>query len=224
MNASVVTENRTGSRLASVSLAMAALSVAVAQALTMHAGAGPAGASEAAATSQLAFTAASTVTLDPAAMHVTATRNFSCLGSGPRRVTERMVTGTVTSNLVLTNVTVTQTHQIINNTQIAQPIVVLESRNPPGRPDPGSELIVFRLNEESPATANDVGKFVELYQFNLSKPLPAGPEFEAGLYFSTSVGAAGPARNEFRWSRVGAGGAYSMKCRYVSVAGQRPAT
>jgi hypothetical protein len=149
-------------------------------------------------------------------------RNFSCIGSGPRRVTERLVTGTVTSNMVLTHVTVTQTHQLINNTLIAQPVVVRESRNPPGRPDPGSDLIVFRLNEEPLATAADVGKFVEVYQFNLRKPLPAGPEFEAGLYFSTSVGVAGPAANEFRWSRVGAGGAYSMTCRYVSGAANRP--
>jgi hypothetical protein len=145
-------------------------------------------------------------------------RNFSCLGAGSQKLSERMVTGTVTPNITLTQVAVTQTTQLIDNTLVAQPVVVLLSASPVGEPDPGSNLIVFRLNERREATADDVGKLLTLYRFNLLNVLGPGPEFTAGLYFTTLKGAAGPATNEYRWESVPSvvyGGAYSMKCQYV---------
>jgi hypothetical protein len=145
-------------------------------------------------------------------------RNFSCVGSNSLRVTERQVTGTVNANVLVTNVTVTQTQQLIDNTLVAQPVVVLQSPNPPGEPDPGSDLIVFRLNELPLATATDVDRLLSIYRFNFISPRPAGPTFQSGLYFTTYKGVAGPATNEYRWSLISSlatSGAYSMDCQYV---------
>jgi hypothetical protein len=145
-------------------------------------------------------------------------RNFSCIGAGTQKITERIVTGTITPSITLSNVAVTQTTQLIDNTLVAQPVVVLLSATPVGEPDVGSDLIVFRLNERREATAADVGQLLTLYQFNVKNVLAPGPEFTAGLYFSTLKGAAGPANNEYRWETVASvtyGGAYSMKCQYV---------
>jgi hypothetical protein len=133
-------------------------------------------------------------------------------------VTERIVTGTVTPNIVVTNVTVTQTNQLIDNTLVAQPVVVLVSPNPKVEVDPVTGLFVFRLNERREATAADVDQLLTLYQFNFKPVLPPGPEFEAGLYFDTLKGAAGPAANEYRWTTVSSlaySGAYGMKCTYL---------
>ncbi len=145
-------------------------------------------------------------------------RQFSCLGSGQQRVTERLITGTIDSKLSLTNVTVTRNFQLVDNTLVEQPTVVLRVAKPPSEQDPVSGLIVFRLNERPLATAADVDKLFETYQFNFKNTLPPGPDFEAGLYFTTHIGVAGPAANEYRWSLIASlasGGAYGMKCRYV---------
>jgi hypothetical protein len=146
------------------------------------------------------------------------TKNFSCIGANEQRVTERLVTGTVDTNIAVTNVTVTQTHQLIDNTLVEQPVVVLTVANPPGTPDPGSDLIVFRLNERPVASATDVDTLFTQYQFNFHNKLAPGPSFEAGLYFSTLKGIKGPANNEYRWGTVSSlaySGAYTMKCTYT---------
>ncbi len=147
-----------------------------------------------------------------------ASRNFSCIGSNEQRVTERIVSGTVSPKIAVTNVTVTQTHQLIDNALVQKSMVVLTSPNPRGEQDSGSDLIVFRLNERPTATAADVDQLLTLYQFNFKNVLPAGPEFVAGLYFSSYKGVAGPAANEYRWSSIPSltsSGAYTMKCTYV---------
>jgi hypothetical protein len=149
---------------------------------------------------------------------VDSSRRFSCLGTNEQRVTERLVTGTVNSKIVLTNVSVTQNFQLINNILVEQPVVVLTAANPPGEQDPGSDLIVFRLNERLPATAADVDKLFVTYRFNFKNTLPPGPTFVAGLYFTTHKGTAGPAVNEYRWSLISSlasSGAYSMNCQYL---------
>ncbi len=145
-------------------------------------------------------------------------RNFSCKGSGTQLVTERIVTGTVDPSITITNVTVTQTHQLVNNTLVEQPVVVLMSAKPPGTHDPASDLIVFRLNERRTATADDLDKLLTLYQLNFHDVMPPGPTFDAGLYFSTLKGAKGAAANEVVWQTVSSlayGGAYSLDCKYT---------
>jgi hypothetical protein len=148
-----------------------------------------------------------------------AARSFSCVGSPTLQLQVRTVTGTVDAKFNLTNVSVTQTYQRVGDAIVEQPTVVLTVANPIGKLDPGATpLIVYRLNELAPVTAADVDKVISIYQFNLPTVLPPGPTFEAGLYFKSFVGTAGPLAGELRWSTVAsqaAGGAYGMKCQYT---------
>jgi hypothetical protein len=161
------------------------------------------------------------VTAAPAAA-ASATRNFTCLGTPNLQLAGRQVTGTVGTVggvVVVTNVTVSKTYELVNNTMTEKLTVDITSPNPPGELDLGaSGLMVFRLNERPPATAADVDRLLALYQLNFKAVLPPGPNFEAGLYFDTVKGRSGPAVNEYSWavvSSLAAGGAYGMKCSYV---------
>ncbi len=134
----------------------------------------------------------------------------------------RVVTGSVTKvggKVVVTNVTVSKTFEMVNNTLVPTNAVDITSANPPGEVDPiGEDLVVFRLNEQPPATAADVDRLLSLYQFNFKTVIPPGPKFTAGLYFRTVTGIAGPGTNEYRWgsvSSLASGGAYSMNCEYI---------
>jgi hypothetical protein len=146
-------------------------------------------------------------------------RSFSCVGTPTLQLQARSITGTVDAKLNLTNVTVTQTYQRVGDAIVEQPTVVLTVANPIGKLDPGATpLVVYRLNELPAATAADVDRVISIYQFNLPTELPPGPTFEAGLYFNSFKGTAGPLAGELRWSTVAsqaAGGAYGMKCQYT---------
>jgi hypothetical protein len=146
-------------------------------------------------------------------------RNFSCIGSNTQRVTERVVAGTIDANATVTNVTVTQTVQIIDNVLVEQPVVVLTSPNPVGKHELSSDLIIFQLNElPRVATAADVDRLVTVYLLNIRDVMAPGPTFEEGLYFTTYKGAKGTAANEYKWSLVSSlaySGAYTLKCTYV---------
>jgi hypothetical protein len=147
-----------------------------------------------------------------------APRGFSCQGSGGLQLNERIVTGTVTSNIVVTNVTVTKTHQFINDAIVAQPIVDLVSPNPPGAKVPLYDLIAFELNKLPPATAGDVGKIMSVYRLNFASTLPVGPTFKTGLFFDSWKAAAGPADGQFQWNlipSVAVTGSYDMDCSYI---------
>jgi hypothetical protein len=152
----------------------------------------------------------------------TAARNFSCSGTPTLQLQGRKVTGTVASvggKVVVTDVTVSKTYELIDNTITPSTAVDLVAPNPPGELDPiGEELIVFRLNEQPQATAADVDRLLSLYRFNFKAVIPPGPTFDAGLYFRTVKGTAGPAVNQYQWSGVSSqayGGAYTLNCEYV---------
>jgi hypothetical protein len=151
-----------------------------------------------------------------------AARNFSCVGTPNQQVAGRIVSGTVAKvggKPVVTNVTVSKTFELVDNTIVPTNKVDLTAPNPPGELDPiGEELVVFRLNTAPQATAADVDRLLSIYQFNFPTEIPAGPKFTAGLYFNTLKGVAGPATNEYRWSMISSlayGGAYSMNCEYI---------
>jgi hypothetical protein len=151
-----------------------------------------------------------------------ATRNFSCVGTPNQQVAGRIVTGSVAKvggKIMVTNVTVYKTFELVDNTIVPTNKVDLTSPNPPGELDPiGEDLVVFRLNAEPQATAADVDRLLSIYQFNFKTEIPPGPKFTAGLYFNTLKGVAGPATNEYRWSVISSlaySGAYTMNCEYI---------
>jgi hypothetical protein len=147
-----------------------------------------------------------------------ATRNFTCVGTPNIQLTWRNVSGTIDAGFNLTNVTVTQIYQKVNEALVEQPTVVLTAPNPTGKEDLSSPLFVYRLNEVPPATAADVDRLLTIYSFNFPNVLPAGPTFKAGLYFNTQKGVAGPLANEYKWSYISSlaySGAYDMNCQYT---------
>jgi hypothetical protein len=156
------------------------------------------------------------------ASNSTAARNFSCVGTPNLQLAGRKVTGTVASvggKVVVTDVTVSKTYELIDNTIVPSTAVDLVAPNPPGELDPvGEELVVFRLNEQPQATAADVDRLLSLYQLNFKRVVPPGPSFTAGLFYRSVKGSAGPATNEYRWSSVSSlaySGAYTLNCEYV---------
>jgi hypothetical protein len=147
-----------------------------------------------------------------------AARNFNCVGKPNLQLQWRNVSGTIDGAFNLTNVSVTQVWQKVGDALVEQPTVVLNASNLKGTPDPVYPLLIYRLNEQPTATAADVDRLLQLYQFNFPDKLPAGPTFKAGLYFDTVKGAAGPLTNEYRWnyiSSVAAGGLFEMDCQYT---------
>ena len=144
--------------------------------------------------------------------------NFTCTGRPNIQLAWRDVTGTVDAKLNVTNVSVTQIYQKVGDALVEQPTVVLTAPNPVGEPDPVSPLVIYRLNQQTPAAAADVDQILTLYQFNLPNVVPAGPTFKAGLYFRSLKGTAGPLTNEFRWSSISSlalGGLFEMDCTYT---------
>jgi hypothetical protein len=141
-------------------------------------------------------------------------RRFSCQGSSGLELTERIVTGTVTSDIVVTDVTVTKTHQFIDGAVVAQPIVDIVSANPTVERSPIRPYDSFQLNRLPAVAANGVGEIVSVYKLNFSKVLPTAPTFKVGLFFDTWKALDGPVP----WGiipSVSVTGAYDMDCTYL---------
>jgi hypothetical protein len=139
-------------------------------------------------------------------------KRFSCQGSGGLPLNERIVTGTVSSNIIVTDVTVTKTHQFIDGEIVAQPLVDLVSTNPPVERSPILEFDSFELNRLPAVTAADAGEIMSVYKLNVPKVLPAGPKLKIGLFFDTWKA------TQTQWdiiASVAVTGAYEMDCSYV---------
>jgi hypothetical protein len=146
-----------------------------------------------------------------------AARNFSCIGGGKARITERLVVGTVDSQMTLTNVTVTQTHQKVGGAMVKSSVVVLNTpksevtfRNS----DAMLDRVGFILNELPRATAADVGRFAFTYDLMLPKKLPAGANFDAWMSYEMKKGYEGSAANDQRWHTTDVQ-AFGLKCAFV---------
>ena len=151
------------------------------------------------------------------AVNTAAARSFSCIGGSNDRITERMITGTVDSQMVLTNVTVTQTYQKVNNAMVQNPVVVLTTPKAVVtfmNSEAMLNRVAFILNELPRATAADVGKFAYTYQFKLPKKLPAGPNFDAWMSYERNKGYEGSAANDQRWYSTDLQ-AFGLKCAFV---------
>jgi hypothetical protein len=146
------------------------------------------------------------------------TRNFTCEGRPNLQITWRDVSGTIDAKMNLTNVSVTQIWQKVNDALVERPTVVLTSPNPPGQQDPASPLLVYQLNQAPPATAADVNQLLTIYKLDLPNVQPPGPTFKAGLFFNTQKGVAGPVANEYKWSYVSSlaySGLFEINCQYT---------
>jgi hypothetical protein len=145
-------------------------------------------------------------------------RNFTCTGSESSRLTEFTVTGTVDSEIVMTNVTVTKNYVEEGGVAVSQPTVVMTSARPKlTTPRESFEKFVVYVFNEVPklATAADVGKYAYGYRINFPDKILPEPEFWAVIIVEGYLAKEGTLANDQRWDTTKAVIA-SATCKFVS--------
>jgi hypothetical protein len=128
---------------------------------------------------------------------------FTCTGSDfTGRLTEHTVTGTVDSNIVMTNVVVTKNYVEQGGAAVLQPVVVLRSASPKLTTPRESveKFVVYQFNKVPLlATAADVGTYTYDYRINFPDTIPTGPEFESVILIQGYLGKEGKVANDQTW-------------------------
>jgi hypothetical protein len=94
---------------------------------------------------------------------------------------EYTFTGTISSDIVMTNVSVTKNYVEQDGAAVSQPVVVMTAARPKLTTpcDSFEKFVVYRLNKIPPlATAEDVGKYAYDYRINFPDTISVDPEFK----------------------------------------------
>jgi hypothetical protein len=129
-------------------------------------------------------------------------RNFSCTGSAASRLTEYTYTGTIDSDIVMTNVSVTKNYVEQDGAAVSQPTVVMTAANPKltTARDSFEKFVVYQLNRIPPlATAADIGKYAYDYRINFPDTISTDPDFWSVMIVEGYLAKEGTLTNDPQW-------------------------
>jgi hypothetical protein len=145
-------------------------------------------------------------------------RNFTCTGSESSRLTEFTVTGTIDSEIVMTNVTVTKNYVEEGGAAVSRPTVVMTSARPKLTTPRESfeKFVVYQFNEiPRLAAPSDVGKYTYDYRINFPDTISPDPEFWAMIIVEGYLAKEGTIANDQHWDTTKAVLARAT-CKFVS--------
>jgi hypothetical protein len=128
--------------------------------------------------------------------------NFTCTGSGPTRLTEYTVNGTIDRNIVMTNVTVIKNYVEVNGAAVSQPTVVLTVAKPKmTTPVSSYESFVAHQFNVIPPLANpaDVGTYTYDYAINIPDTISTDPDFVGTILVQGYLGKEGTLSGDPVW-------------------------
>jgi hypothetical protein len=120
-----------------------------------------------------------------------AIRNFTCDGQDTRgKRTNHTVTGTVDSNLTVTNVTVTKNFAEVDGAMVNQPTVMVNIAAPKRlvQRDRLYRYVSYELNVLPPITPADVDKFSWVYEFRVPDVFPTEAVWKGILHYERRKG------------------------------------
>jgi hypothetical protein len=128
-------------------------------------------------------------------------KRFTCTGQQQSKLTSYTVTGTVDSNITITNVTLIKNFVEVDGAAVSQPTVVLKIADPKRlvEPDTTYRYVSYVFNKLPTITAADVDKFFFVYGMSFPDKMPTDPKFTGVTRYERYKGYEGSLANDQRW-------------------------